>query len=252
MQFLQEKCIGCRTCARACPERGRIELPFSGVLPDSCAGCSACADACPARALKVMGEILSPKRIAEEALRDADFYKSSGGGVTFSGGEPLLQMRQIAETCDILKRHRVHCAVETSGNVSSDTIKKAIDTFDLFLFDLKAADGVLHKKCTGHGNAAILQNLKTVAASGKPLWVRIPWIPGWNDSLDDAEKKAAFIAGLKHVDLVELMPYHNIGVSKYDTLGEVCRARDVVVPSEKEMKEVRFFFQSRLPDIRVK
>lgn len=253
MQFLKDKCIGCGTCRSVCRAQGGA-LPCLAArerMPAVCDGCTRCAEACPAQALKIFGEEISPQEAAEKLLRDAVFYASSGGGVTFSGGEPLLQAEQVFETCARLRAEGVHCAVETAGNVSEAGMQGAIRAMDLIIFDLKAMDPAVHRRCTGSGNEKILRNLRAVSAAGKPLWVRLPLIPGWNDSAEETAAKANFIASLPHIDRVEVMPYHAVGVSKYESLGMRYEAGGAVPPSAEALEAARAILRSALPDVPV-
>ena len=198
VQFFREECIGCGRCRGEKTETA--------------------AEKCPAGALKICGEKIPADDLMEKILQDRDFY-SPEGGVTFSGGECLLQADFVAEMLKRLKALGISGCVDTCGCVPWENIQKTLPYTDRYLYDIKCADPLLHEKHTGKGNALILENLQKLSASGARLWIRTPVIPGVNDT----EKEMAAIAGiLKNtpgIEKITLMPYHTLGKSKYETLG---------------------------------
>lgn len=197
-QFFKEECIGCNRCG------GKRDLKA--------------AEKCPAGALKVCGREIDAESLLAEVLKDRDFYQGLGG-VTFSGGECLLQADFVAEMLALLKREGICTAVDTCGHVPYESIAKTLENCDLYLFDVKCADPVLHKANTGAGNRLILENLRKLSAQGKRLWLRVPVIPGVNDNAEELAKIAEIAKGLRGAERVTLMPYHTLGKSKYETLG---------------------------------
>ena len=198
LQFFKEKCIGCGAC-------GKREY-----LSD--------ADKCPAEALKVCGKEFTVDDIVDIALKDRTFY-SDVGGVTFSGGECLLQADFVAETLAKFKENNIHTAIDTSGYVPWESIEKTLCACDLYLYDVKCISPQLHKAFTGVDNALILENLKKLSLTGKNIWIRVPVIPSFNDNEKEMTAIAEFVSGLNNIEQVTLIPYHKLGVSKYETLG---------------------------------
>lgn len=198
LQFFKEKCIGCGAC-------GKRE-------------CLSDADKCPAEALKVCGKEFTVDDIVDIALKDRTFY-SDVGGVTFSGGECLLQADFVVETLEKLKLNNIRTAIDTSGCVPWENIKNTLGACDLYLYDVKCISPQLHKDFTGVDNALILENLKKLSLTGKNIWIRVPVIPSFNDNEKEMTAIAEFVSGLNNIEQVTLIPYHKLGVSKYETLG---------------------------------
>ena len=200
VQFFQEHCIGCGRCG------GVRELE------------NVCK--CPTGALKQVGQKVTPAWLLEEALADLDFY-GSDGGVTFSGGECLLQADFVAHMLKMLKDRGVTTAVDTCGNVPWENIEKALPYCDTWLYDVKCADPETHRRFTGCDNRRILENLEKLGKTDANIWIRVPVIPDCNDDLDEMERIAGIAAATPGVSRVTLMPYHTLGKSKYATLGLV-------------------------------
>ena len=215
----KDKCTGCGTCVIACPAGAR---KMAGAFPVSertlCTGCGACAAACPVGAAGVEGYAMTAEEVLEEARKDKVFYDSSGGGVTFSGGEVLLQPAFAGALARILRQAGIHVAAETAGAVPEDVFSAFLEETDLVLMDLKHYDSAAHKAGTGVGNEQVLGNLRLLRQSGKPFVLRIPVIPGFNDSAADA---LGFAKALKELDIreAELLPFHRLGAKKYALLG---------------------------------
>jgi len=219
--YTRSRCIGCGTCVSVCPERA-ITLTVHGIRTDAgrCKLCSRCADACPSKAVELSGIAMSVGQIMEIIEKERVFFEQSGGGVTFSGGEPLLQSGFLTDLLDACGRQGIHRAVDTAGNVNTGLLLEIAARTDIFLFDLKMMDPVLHEKWTGVGNDLILANLCTLAASGARIIIRIPLIGGVNDSEENIRKTAEFIAGLQcKPKEVNLLPYHAVAQNKYLKLG---------------------------------
>lgn len=200
VQYFQEHCIGCGRCG------GVRELEN--------------VEKCPAGALKQVGQKVTPAWLLEEALADMDFY-GSDGGVTFSGGECLLQADFVAHMLKMLKDRGVTTTVDTCGNVPWENIEKALPYCDTWLYDVKCADPETHRRFTGCDNNRILENLGKLGKTGANIWIRVPVIPDCNDSLDEMECISRIAAVTPGVSRVTLMPYHTLGKSKYATLGLV-------------------------------
>ena len=198
LQYFAEKCIGCGRCG----ERSKL----------------ADAEACPADALKVCGREIDVDTLIGEVLKDRAFYQKDGG-VTFSGGECLMQADFVAEALSRIKTFGIHTAVDTSGYANWCEMEKTLPFCDLYLYDIKCVTPDLHQQYTGADNTRILQNAKRLSEEGKDIWIRVPVIPDFNNNRTEMSEIARFAASLLSVRQVTLMPYHSLGASKYRTLG---------------------------------
>jgi len=221
LSFSQDKCIGCGGCVEACPNGAHVRDPQKGhvLLRDRCVASGDCAAACPTRALEIVGGETSVDDVIEQVVRDRLFYEVSGGGVTLSGGEPLLHPEFAEELLRRVKEAGVHTAVETCGHVDFGALTRVMPHTDLFLYDLKETDDVLHRERTGAGNARILDNLKALCEADASVLVRLPVVPGLNDRADHFEAVAALVRRLQGEPGVEVMPYHSLGTGKRRRLG---------------------------------
>jgi pyruvate formate lyase activating enzyme len=232
---LPERCVGCGACVEACPA-GALR-PASGGGDwnrERCRGCGRCADACPAEARVRTGRTATVAEVVGAVSRDTPFYDESGGGVTFSGGEPLGQpefLTALLEACGALGIHR---AVDTSGCAEAAVMARVAPLTDLFLYDLKTVDPLRHRRHTGSGNGRILANLRALSAAGAALRIRIPLVPGLNDDPESLEALAGFIAALPRAHPVDLLPFHPAAAAKYRRLGLACRAEGAPpLPAER-------------------
>jgi len=198
-------CIRCGACANACPSM------------EQCTGCGACADVCPADAVHIAGAPVEAETIARRILANARVLQMNGGGVTFSGGEPLMQPDFVLEICRLLPG--VHKCIETSGYAAQKDFRRVIDAMDYVIMDVKLADSAAHRKWTGVDNGRILANLSYLKRCGKPFRIRVPLIPTVNDSLENMQQTARLIAGSENLDRVELLPYHKAAGAKYQSAG---------------------------------
>ena len=214
--YMSRKCVGCMTCINVCPEKA-LRLEDGHVIRDTllCKECLACAVQCPVEAMTVQGKVRSVEELLKETLRDKDFYDSSGGGVTLSGGEPLLQHRFVTEFLRELRRAGIHSAMETSGYQKTDIFTEVLRELDFLYIDCKHPDSEKHRKWTGQPNELVWANIRRAVEMKIPMEVRIPVIPGFNDSADTAlafaEKLTA--AGVRSV---QLLPFHQMGKAKWD------------------------------------
>ncbi|MHB1004772.1 MAG: glycyl-radical enzyme activating protein [Chloroflexota bacterium] len=221
VQFLVAKCGRCGACVGACP-LGAVnpDLALSaGWKIDRvlCDACGRCAAACPNGALVMSGQTMSAAAVVEMVKRDARFYRRSHGGVTLSGGEPLLQSTFAAAILRGCYAAGIHTALETCGASAWEDLAAVLPVTDLVLFDLKVADPARHKVYTGAGNATILANLRRLAASHVSLIVRIPLIPGYNDDAANLHSLAGLAREVGALE-VNLMPFHQLGKEKYRRL----------------------------------
>jgi pyruvate formate lyase activating enzyme len=188
---------------------------------------------------------MSVTEIIAEIERDRPFYDQSGGGASFSGGEPLLQSKFLAALLRECRQRDIHTVVDTSGFAAWDLIDGLRGDIDLFLYDLKLIDDCRHQHYTGVSNKLILGNLRRLSESGAQIEVRIPLIPGINDDAENLAGLAAFIAGLPAVTAIELMPYHEIAAAKYESLGIPYMLPDTITPSESAIQKAARYFEGK-------
>jgi pyruvate formate lyase activating enzyme len=242
--YSSSKCIRCGTCVAACPEKA-LTLTPEGIITDLalCRMSGKCAVVCPTRAIEISGREMSVTEIVHEIEKERVFFDQSGGGVTVSGGEPLLHHKfliQLLEECGNLGIHR---AVDTAGFVNTDIIMSVARHTDLFLYDLKIMDPEKHMKWVGVTNDKILQNLKALADTGAKIIIRIPLIGGVNDDSENIETTARFVAELSgEKKEVNLLPYHKIAQTKYRNLGRAEDFQLLEEPSkESQLKAISSF-----------
>ena len=216
--YYQHKCVGCGECVKVCRVKAhKIENSVHIFARNLCMECGQCEDVCLGNALKFYGREFSVSELMPLLLEDRDFYEHSGGGVTLSGGECLTQADFCAELLMELKKEAISTAVDTCGFVAREALDKVMPYTDVFLYDIKAIDEDVHIRCTGQSNKVILENLKYLNRKNCKIEIRVPYVPGWNDN--QIEKIAGFLAALKNVVKVRVLPYHNYAGSKYEALG---------------------------------
>lgn len=234
----QTRCIKCGYCAQVCP-RDLIEKepPFEIMDRSQCDLCEICVKECCINAKKIVGEEYTVDELVYEILKDKSFYDSSGGGATFSGGEPLMQQPFLLEVLKQCREKGIHTAIETTGFTDVDRLLEVAAHLDLVFFDVKQMDEEIHKKVTGVSNELILTNLVALAKVHNNIIVRIPVIPGINDSEENISRTAALTAELG-IGTLELLPYHNLGEVKYGQLGRKYALSEIKTPDESRMKEI--------------
>jgi len=236
--YRPERCIGCGLCIAECPA-GALAPSHHGVLtaPGLCRHCGRCADVCPAEARERTSWRVGVPELVRSISRDTLFYEQSGGGVTFSGGEPLCQPDFLLAALQQCGRLEIHRAVDTSGYAESGVILAIARHTDLFLFDLKLIDPEKHRIHTGVDNARILSNLRMLSESGAAINVRIPLIPGVNDDPESLARAGEFIAGLPRNHPVDLLPFHRAASAKYAKLGLSYRGEPIAPPPPEHVAQ---------------
>lgn len=212
-----KKCVGCQTCVHTCPHHALTYQEGIHFNQKACDGCLDCIKACPQEALSYEGEHQSVKKIIEICLQDKDFYEESGGGVTISGGEGMSQPDFLEAIVKGLKAEGIHTAIETTSFVDPKVFHDLAPLFDLLLLDLKHYDPIKHKEGTGVDNTPIIHNIQWAIERGLTHLVRIPVIPGFNASHEDAKGLAKLCQEIG-IKKVQLLPFHQFGENKYDLL----------------------------------
>jgi pyruvate formate lyase activating enzyme len=226
-----DRCIRCGTCVGACGHDAVVDAgAYYDVDRGACALCAECAALCPTGARDVIGRAMTVDEVVAEIERDTVFYDESGGGVTISGGEPLLQPDFVGALLEACRSRRLHTAVETCGAGDPAALLGLAAHTDLFLYDLKMMDDERHRRVTGASNRVILENLALLVARGANVRVRVPLIPGVNDDEENVAAIGRYVAslGLRGLDV---LPYHRAGIAKYRRLGRMYLLPDVQAPS---------------------
>lgn len=246
--FMAALCGECGRCETACRAGATTAHPEFSRIVDSglCRLCGHCLRACPNGALRLAGRECPVEEIVREVKKDRAFYTQSGGGVTLSGGEPLLQAAAAAALLAALSKAAIHTAVETAGNVSREAMALVLPHTDLFIYDVKETDPRQHRRLTGHDNALILDNLAYIGESGVPVLIRMPIIPGLNDDPSRVSRVCGIAERVKGLRAVELLPYHSFGVNKHAASGRRYRAKDASEPTEVHLLRLKTLLSERL------
>jgi len=237
----RELCIRCGACINVCPHQA-LAFDKNGIIRihrEKCTVCGECVQVCPQGALELIGKEITVDALTRELLKDAVFYQTSGGGVTFSGGEPLYQSGFIRQVAERLKAEGIHTALDTAGGVSWCRFEEVLDVIDLVLYDIKTANSELHQRLTGRDNDLILANARLLAEKDIPMHMRLVVVPGVNDSIEDLAARMAFIKELPAVQQVDLLPYHRFGVGKYEQLGLDYPLGELAEHSKEQIEEMR-------------
>jgi pyruvate formate lyase activating enzyme len=237
--FRSDRCITCNDCVATC-KQGAI----SNENPDfidrkKCIGCGDCAEACASRALELAGKECTVDELLEILLKDKPFYDESGGGITFSGGEPIIQQDFITELTEACLKEGISVALDTTGYMEdSDSFVKLCNKFDYILYDIKTLDGEKHLKYTSVKNDHILQNHKALAGNHPHVRIRYPLIPGINDSNEDINSLGNFVSGLKGIKNVDILPYHAMAKEKWKRLGRKYRLENITLHADETHEEI--------------
>lgn len=237
-----EHCIDCGTCRTVCPH---------GTDPAECTACGTCADACPANARQLAGEEMSVDEVMELVTRDRVFYEESGGGVTFSGGEPFAQPAFLRALLIAAKREGLSTAVDTCGFAGRGLLLELAPLVDLFLYDLKMLDPERHLRVIGVPLAPILSNLEALAKTSRAVWLRVPIVPSFTDHDADLDAIARLAASLRSVRQVSLLPYHATGAGKFRRLHKDYELAHIAPPDRDRMEHIAGLFRARGLDARI-
>lgn len=253
--YTASKCIQCGACVHFCPSHALRIVRGHGVVCDSglCTLCGKCAEVCPTKAVEMAAKAYTAAQVYAEIAKERPFFSASGGGVTFSGGEPLYQGEALPELLDYIGRaaekdgYRLHRTVDTTLFAKPELVREVAHRCELFLVDIKVMDSEKHRKFCGVPNEVILENVRMVASEGAADYlVRIPLIDGVNSDDGNIEATASFLASLDRLPLyVELLPYHDIGKNKHTRMGTVYNRNNVpmAAPSEKTIENALGIFK---------
>lgn len=240
LQTFTSRCIQCGACAQACPEAS------CGVIAahtERCSVCGKCSQACPADAITVCGSEMTVSEVMRELLCDAHAYKISGGGVTFSGGEPLMQPEFLADVLHECSHEEIHTAVETCAFAPREVLEKIIPLVNLFYCDVKSVNDEKHRAATGVTTKLITENIRRISEYGGEMIARVPVIPEFNDDEKSMTDIAGFIKSLPRKHRVELLPFHSMCAGKYDSLGRRFEAANLPDVSPEKIERLRKYYE---------
>jgi pyruvate formate lyase activating enzyme len=241
IMFYSNRCIGCGKCVEVCPEKIELNELFDS---KRCKKCGKCVEVCPTGARTLIERQVKVNELFEEIIKDEPFFRHSGGGVTLGGGEPCLQVsfaRALIEKCE---QRGINVAVETSGYCSEDKFFRLIELAHHIFIDIKHMDSKKHKTFTGVTNELILKNIQCAAKiDNVNLTIRVPVIPGFNDTPNELEDIAKFVSALDSKISVELLPFHKFSANKYQALGRVYCYQNTIPPNENKMRFFRSIFK---------
>ncbi|MBN2643582.1 MAG: glycyl-radical enzyme activating protein [Victivallales bacterium] len=237
--FLNHKCIACGKCVELCPNTAHNFLNGKHLFDRSkCTQCGKCVEVCLPEALEYYGYKISVDKAVDLILEDKIFYDNSGGGATFSGGEPLLQAEFCAEVFKALRAEKIHCVIDTSGAVKWKNFETVLPYTNMFLYDLKHVDEKRHLQHVGGSNRLILENLERLSKCNIPIEIRIPVIPGFNMDIESINAIGETLSQLSNITTVQLLTYHDFGRSKFEALGKPNTMPKVKAPLVEQMSDL--------------
>ncbi len=244
LALLKKRCALCGECVKVCSSHSIVDGKHE-IDRKSCTGCGKCTASCLYDALELYGRPITTAEAAAIILDDRNFYEYSGGGATLSGGEPLLYPEFCAGLFEILQQQDVHTAIDTCGNVPWSAFEKVLPVTDLFLYDFKHASSEEHRKLTGCDNKMIIENLRRLSRTGKPIEIRMIMIPGLNMSENDLASAANILAKLPNITGIKLLPYHSFAVSKYEAIGHSNAMPETASPTSDEIDTAAKILQEK-------
>jgi pyruvate formate lyase activating enzyme len=259
LSWMSIKCVGidkCGKCLDACPQKAispgkwiqnpaKEQIQHIHIDRSLCNTCGDCTKVCIYKALYLCGEDYTVDELLKRVSKDIPFYEQSGGGVTVSGGEPLSQPEFTRQFFKALKESGIHTGLDTTGYVPFKTIESVLPYTDLFLYDLKHMDSAQHNIATGVPNELILENAENIAQAGGAIQIRLPLIPYFNDSEENIRETGLFCRSLgKAMTLIQLLPYHNLGVIKYQRIDDSRVVLEATPPSDKKIRTLKELLES--------
>jgi pyruvate formate lyase activating enzyme len=243
---IETNCQECGRCVETCPVDAITISEDTGLQIDRkrCTHCADCVEACPHQALEFAGKHMTVEELFKEIDKDSPFYRRSNGGVTIGGGEATMQHEYVSEVLKMCKKRYIHTAMETCGFVKWEHLEKILEYLDLVYMDIKHMDPIVHEELTGVSNELILENARRTSDL-RPLIIRIPVVPGCNDSHENISATAKFAAELgDNFMRIELLPYHQFGTQTYSRLGRDYMLSDVEAPTEDQMNRLKMLVES--------
>lgn len=245
--FSRQRCLQCDTCVKICPvgavratgNNNRKKIDYT-----RCTLCGICVEGCSANALTLAGKYYTVKEIIAEAEKNRAFYRRSEGGITISGGEPLLQAEFVLNLLRECRGLGIHTALDTTGFLAWRRLERIIEYVDLLLYDLKHMNPATHRTYTGVDNRTILANIRKIDSLNIPVILRIPVIPGYTDGTDNIKSSARFGSSIKNLERVDLLPYNPMSEAKYTRLQRRYPLRNLKPPSDDEMEKIKRIFES--------
>ncbi len=251
IMFYEDRCSKCMRCINNCPVKAiDIQNGKPKINYDKCIKCEKCCDVCLNDAREYIGREVSPDWLIKELIKDNVFYEQSNGGITISGGEPMLQADFLKEILGKCKTYGLHTAIETCGYAKWDEFEKILNCVDLFLFDIKLMDSNKHRKYTGVENKLILDNLKKLSANNAEIIIRMPIIKGVNDNFEHVDNVIRFISNLQITE-VNLLPYHKMGMDKYKRMDLQYKMNGDEIPTDEQMKKLALRFSENSIKVKI-
>jgi pyruvate formate lyase activating enzyme len=244
--WYEERCLGCGDCVEHCPSQA-ILREGGGLRPDEtrCRVCGRCVEICPAGARELSGRVYRVAEVMTEVEKDRVFYETSRGGVTVSGGEPLSQPLFVSHLLQQCQQAGIHTALDTSGYAPWPTLERLLEHTDLLLYDVKHPGKAFHEEHCGVDPTIIFDNLTRLAEARIPVWIRIPFIPGFNDQTETLRAMAQMVRPLRSLERIDLLPYHRLAREKYRRLGMTYRLTDMEEPPAEKLEAARQIFRAQ-------
>lgn len=249
--FREKNCVNCARCENVCLQKVHFFQEGKHCFrKENCIQCGKCTQNCWYNALEICGKEYKKEELSALLLKDKSFFQTSGGGVTFSGGEPLLYAEFIAEILKMLQKEKIHCAIDSCGYIPFEAFEKVLPFTDLFLLDLKGMDEKKHIENTGVSNKLIHENLRRLASYKVPVEIRMPVIPLCNDAEEEFHAAGRFLKELPNITTIRLLPYHDMAREKYRAVGKIDTMPRISPPDEEELKKragiLRKYFSGKI------
>jgi pyruvate formate lyase activating enzyme len=249
--YYDYKCMNCDKCINIC-QQNALEEKNNKIVRNHkiCASCGNCVEICPTASQQIIGQKISAENTIKEIEKDRIFFETSNGGVTFSGGEPLMQHEFLKETLKLCKKRSIHTALDTSGFCHSDVFNTLIKFNDLFLYDLKIIDDQQHKKYTGVSNKKIIKNLDILQKKEKDIIIRFTIVKGITDTKENLRDIINLVSSFEKIKGIDLLPFHNVN-EKYQRIGKQNKLKDIKPPSSNDIKRIKKQFEQKDLNVRI-